>query len=168
MYVEGEGSQHVAAFTGRYTNTQGAVYAKACKVFCNHVDRTDDSPNTGMKRLAQNSSVVKGDIQDTYEKELKGHGTKQFRLDQRSSPTSELAVVFVAASIGAVNPWSNLLGKPIENVSSHDVVDDRVSVLRQECADVGWVGVRWEMNQCHDADRRPERSRCAGVIKVVM
>ena len=44
MYVEGQRCQNVAAFTGRYTPEQGAVYAKACRVVCDRAERKSSVP----------------------------------------------------------------------------------------------------------------------------
>ena len=109
MYVEGEGSQSVAAYTGRYTPQQGAVYAKACKAVCDTVVRQKRIANSELTRLANQSSVATGKTRESKtstEKKNRGHGTKQFLLraddrcvdlneeDHRSSPHAALRATY--------------------------------------------------------------------------
>ena len=79
MYVEGEGSRSVANYTGKYTPEQGAVYAKACKVLCEKAVRKSKVQDSRLKRLADQSLIVKGEAGPSWPTPV-GHGTKQFLL----------------------------------------------------------------------------------------
>ena len=79
MYVEGEGSRSVANYTGKYTPEQGAVYAKACKVVCDKAVRKSKVQDSRLKRLADQSLIVKGAAGPSRPIPVK-HGTKQFLL----------------------------------------------------------------------------------------
>ena len=83
MYVEGEGSRSVANYTGKYTPEQSSVYGKSCRMFCETASRQNKILDSRLKRLADQSSVVKGD-QDRKDCSRIGtmHGTKQFLLSQ--------------------------------------------------------------------------------------
>ena len=61
MYVEGEGSQSVAGYTGRYTPQQGAVYAKACKAVCDAVVRRRPNISSKLTRLANQLQMASPD-----------------------------------------------------------------------------------------------------------
>ena len=79
MRVEGEGTQRVAQYTGRYNAVQGSVYAKACERFCAECARRthEDDTASELQRLADKSPVATG---RGNAKKYKAGGVKQFLL----------------------------------------------------------------------------------------
>ena len=66
-------------YTGKYTPEQGAVYAKSCKVVCDKAVRKSKVQDSRLKRLADQSLIVKGAAGPSRPTPDK-HGTKQFLL----------------------------------------------------------------------------------------
>jgi hypothetical protein len=71
-------------------------------------------------------------------------------FDQRPGPAGESTVIFVASSRRRFDVWCGLFVETVDDIVAHDVIDDRITVLGQECTHHCRIDVCGEVLRDHD------------------